>query len=113
MKKILQFKKIGGLTLVQLAMPFVSFAQIVNPLGTTNVPNLVSIVLTYITRVGVVVAIVAFIWSGFVFVRAQGKPAEIQKAKELFFYTVIGVAILLGAQLLASLVVGTIKSVGQ
>ncbi len=95
-------------------MPLVSFAQIKNPIGPNN-PDLrviITTILGYITKVGAMVAVVAFIYVGFVFVKAQGKPEEIKKAKGMFFWTVIGVAILLGANLLAQLVWGTISSLG-
>lgn len=102
-------------TIVSSSMfvPLISFAQIINPLGSNDIPSIVSTVLTYITRIGGVVAIIAFIYTGFLFVRAQGSDTKLADAKKIFFYTVIGVAILLGAQLLAALVVGTIKSLGK
>jgi len=109
-------KKLKTLIFTNLAIfsyPLFSFAQLMNPLGSDSIPNIVSTVMYFIVRVGAVVAVVAFIYVGFVFVRAQGKPEEIKKAKDMFFWTVIGVAILLGAQLLSQLVVGTIKSLGR
>jgi hypothetical protein len=110
LKKSLQLKNITTFATLLFSLPLLTFAQIMNPLKTTNVPQIVSMVLTYITRVGGVVAIIAFIWVGFLFVKAQGNQTKLTEAKNVFLYTVIGVAILLGAQLLATLVVGTIKS---
>ncbi|MBU6370855.1 MAG: hypothetical protein KGH93_02500 [Patescibacteria group bacterium] len=84
---------------------------ICNPLGTvTDVPNLVNTIMGYVTRIGGVIAIFAFIYSGYRFVAARGNTEELKTAKNIFFNTVIGVAILLGASLLASLVVSTIKN---
>ncbi len=93
-------------------MPSVSFAQIQNPLpGITNIPNLVHTILGYVVQVGGVIAICAFIYSGFKFVQARGNEKGLEEAKNIFFYTCIGVAILLGAQVIASIVVGTITNV--
>ncbi len=109
------FLKISYAFITPVFLSIASFAEaagIENPLGSnqTSIPNLVSLVLTYVTRVGGVVAIIAFIYAGFKFVQARGNETELKKAKDIFFWTVIGVAILLGAKLLADLVIGTIKS---
>ncbi len=108
-----QVKKTITLLAPQLLLPVIAMAQIVNPLGTEDVSGLVVTILTFIRRVGSVVAIIAFIWVGFKFIQAQGKPEELKKARGMFMWTVIGVAILLGAELLATLVVGTVKSLGN
>ncbi len=83
---------------------------IINPLGDKSIPQIIDEVLTFITKVGAVVAILAFIWVGFLFVKASGNDAKLKEAKSIFFWTVIGVAILLGAKLLADLVAQTIIS---
>ena len=58
-------------------------------------------------------AICAFIWVGFLYIKAQGNPSEITKAHNAFFGVCVGVAVLLGAQLIASIIVGTINSLGK
>ena len=57
------------------------------------------------------VATFAFIWAGFLYVKAQGNPGELDKAKTVFIDTCIGVAILLGAKIIASIIVGTINTI--
>ncbi|MBA4320719.1 MAG: hypothetical protein C0412_20180 [Flavobacterium sp.] len=94
-----------------LITPVFVFAQIANPLkGGTDIPKFISMILGYVVKIGGVLAIFAFILSGFYFVKAQGNETELTKAKNIFFNTCIGVAVLLGAQLIASLIVGTIGS---
>ena len=98
-------------SLLLLIAPFFVFAQITNPLKSgTDIPGFISKVLGYIVKVGAVIAVFAFIWAGFLFVKAQGNPEELKSAREIFVNTCIGVAVLLGAQLLASIIVGTINS---
>lgn len=60
-----------------------------------------------IAAVGVVVWIV---WAGFTFVTAQGKPAEIEKAKSRLLWSLIGAGILLGAAGIAEVVKTTIEA---
>jgi len=95
-----------------LVAPMFVFAQITNPLKAgTDIPKFVSSVLYYVVRVGGVVSIFAFIWSGYLFVQAQGSDTELGKAKEVFVNTCIGVAVLLGAQLIASIIINTLNSI--
>lgn len=112
--KIPNFKKLVASSAFFIFLPLLSFADVItNPLGSTSVPNLIAEILGYVTKVGGVVAICAFIWIGWRFIAAQGNTSKLSEAKKDFFYVIIGVAILLGAQLLAYLVVNTIKSLGQ
>ncbi len=96
---------------LSLTVPMFVFAQIKNPLGDSDmkISDFVATILGYIVKVGGVVAIFAFIWAGFLFVKAQGNPTELGKAKTVFINTCIGVAVLLGAQLIASIIVGTLN----
>lgn len=102
------------LSLSLLTVPFFVFAvstTINNPLGGLNdIPTFVTSILGYVVKIGGVLAIFFFIWSGFLFVKAQGNQAELTKAREIFLNTCIGVAVLLGAQLIASIIVGTLNS---
>lgn len=109
MKK--QFK-ITTLSSLMFAPLFaIAATTIANPLGGGNsIAGLIELLLGGVVRVGGVVAIFAFIWAGFLFVRAQGNPTELAKAKEIFLNTCIGVAVLLGAQLLASIIVNTLNT---
>lgn len=59
---------------------------------------------------GGVLVVLAFIWSGFMYVTAQGKPGEIEKANKSLLYTAIGTAILLGAKVLTSVISNTVNS---
>lgn len=108
------FASIVSLSFV--AIPFIVFAvtpatTIANPLsGLNDIPTFITKVLGYVVKIGGVFAIFMFIWSGYLFVKAQGNPKALEDAKNVFINTCIGVAILLGAQLIASIIVGTINS---
>ena len=97
---------------VILTLPMLLFAQIENPLGKdkTSIPNFIASILGGVVKIGGIFAIFAFIWAGFLFVKAQGNPEGLKTAREVFKNTCIGVAVLLGAQLIASIIVGTINS---
>jgi hypothetical protein len=95
-----------------LILPMFVFGQITNPLqGGTDIPTFISMILGYIVTIGGIVATFAFIWAGFLYVKAQGSDTELSKAKEVFVNTCLGTAVLLGAQLLSSIITGTISSI--
>ena len=58
---------------------------------------------------GMSIAVIFIIYSGFLYVKAQGKPGEIEKAHNALTWTLVGTAVLLGAWVLAGLVGGTIE----
>lgn len=98
----------GFISLFVLIFPIFVFAQIKNPLAINDIPSLVDKVLDYVVKIGAVVATLAFIWAGFVYVTAQGSAEKLKTAKEIFINTCIGTAILLGASLISKIITGTI-----
>jgi len=110
-----------------LILPTVSFAQltiipspaptssstssgtIVNPIpNITSISGLIQTLLTGFLKIGIPIVALAIIYCGFLFVKAQGKPEEITKAKDALLYTVIGAAILLGAWAIAQMISSTV-----
>jgi len=53
----------------------------------------------------------AIIYTGFLFVEAQGSPEKITKAKKALTYTIIGAAILLGAFVIADAIGKTVDEI--
>lgn len=93
-------------------------ARIPNPLkgcsGNTNgsvcLINLFnSLIDNVLLPLGAVLAILAFIWTGFMFVTAQGNETKLGTAKRALLYVVIGTAILLGARVLGAVIANTIE----
>jgi len=101
--------------LVFLSLSVVVFAEtsgpsvptIKNPLKSTNVQDILNDIMSLVTLVGSIIVVLFIIYSGYKFVTARGNPAEITKAKEILLATVIGGAILLGANLIARAVINT------
>jgi uncharacterized membrane protein len=122
MKKI-NYKKVCSVLLSFLViLPFITvFAQesaptaagkatINNPLAIYSFQALMLKLMDIVTVLGSIVVIFFIIYSGFKFVAARGNPGEIEKARNTFFATIIGAAILLGANVIAQVVVGTVES---
>ncbi len=80
--------------------------------GTTTLCGLLQKLFQGTVAVLVPVAVLFIIWSGFQFVLAQGNQKQLQKARRNFYYTIIGLAIFLGAWLLATVIAATVNAIG-
>ncbi len=84
-----------------------------NPLkNVKSINDLLYLIANIATYIGVILAVLALIWVGFKFVAAQGNPDKITEAKNYFFYIIIGVAILIGASAIISILKETLTSAG-
>ena len=84
-----------------------------NPLGNkvNNLPAFIYMILGIVFQIGVVVAVLFLMYVGFMFVTARGDTAKLETARTAFLYTVIGIALLLGAELIASIIGSTVNQV--
>jgi hypothetical protein len=103
-----------ALVIVSLfTMASLSYAAgtITNPLkGLNSIPEFVSSLLSFVAKIGGIFAVLALIWVGFLYVKARGNEKEIGAAHTAFKNTIIGIILLLGAQLIASIITGTINA---
>ena len=86
--------------------------QIENPFG-HGINSLFGLLQTVIEDIllpiGGVLAVLAFIYSGFLFVTAQGNENKLKDAKNALLNTAIGTAVLLGSWTIASVIENTIN----
>lgn len=88
-----------------------SLATIPNPLGKGNdtIMAFIKLLLDTLFPIASLVAVFFLIYSGFLMVTAGGNEEKLSKARQAFLWTVIGVAILLGAKVLSAVICGTIN----
>ena len=122
MTKILK-KVSAGLTLSSIVFLFpVSFVlascaspaagELPNPLKVCSVQDLLFLIAQIATYIGVIAAVIALIFVGFKFIAAQGKPEELTKARSMFFWIIVGIAILIGASLIVTILKNTLTAAG-
>jgi hypothetical protein len=70
--------------------------------------DFVELLLQGVIRIGLPIAVLFIVYSGFLFVTAQGSVTKLDEAKKTFLWTVVGVAIFLGSWTLAMIVKETI-----
>lgn len=79
--------------------------------GCNNLSDFVAAVLKAAVEVLMPFVVLAFIWSGFLFVRAQGNEEMLGEAKTAIYYSVLGAFILLGAWGFAEIIASTVGSI--
>jgi hypothetical protein len=104
-------------------IPIFSFAQghapapsepsvkIVNPIGVNDLNGLIKSILEGAIKIGIPIIALAIIYSGFLFVSAQGNAEKLKTAKRALIYSLVGAAILLGSWAIAQLISETVISV--
>ncbi len=80
-----------------------------NPLQFNTIQELIAAVLNLIVTLGTPLLVLAFVYVGFLFVHARGNEQELSKAKQAFFWTVIGAALVLGAFVISEVIQNTIS----
>lgn len=126
MKKI-----IGILMVLGMSLSFVSIAsaqsgyvtgstaplsantQLQNPIKYSTFSEFAAAVTKTAVRILLPFIVLAFIYSGFLFVKAQGNEKELEEAKKAIWYSLIGAFILLGAWGFAQIIGTTISTITQ
>ena len=84
--------------------------QLKNPLTVNSIQELLNLILQVVIIFAVPIIVFFVIYSGFLYVTAQGKPDQITKATKAFTWTIIGALIVLGAQILLIVITNTVNS---
>lgn len=109
-------KKIYWGVTVATFLPMVAFGTdtgslFSNPLGSSStLSSMISNIAKYAVQIGATVAVVMIVMSGYKFVTAGGDIKKLDEAKKMFFGTVVGTAILVGAWAIATAVQTTINA---
>ncbi len=84
-----------------------------NPLGNSvsDIPSFIVKIISFVLTIGVPIVTLAIIYSGFLFVTAQGNSEKLKSAKKTLLYTLVGAALLLGSLAIAEAIKGTIKEI--
>lgn len=111
------FKKIIIYTSA-LLLPYFAFADcheegsIQNPIRACSFADLIRDITQIILVVGLPLAALMIVLAGFQFVMAQGNEEKIKKARQTFYWTIIGAAVIIGARVIAEAVVNFAENLG-
>ena len=85
-----------------------------NPLGNTSdfKTLLNDKILPTLIAIGIPILVIFIVYTGYLFVSAQGNEKKLEEAKSALLWTVIGGAILIGAKVIAIAIQDTVGVVG-
>ncbi len=96
----------GGTSRPPIVLP-----KIPNPTAYGSLCDLINAVLNVVAEIAAIVAVLFIIFSGFLFVTAQGNPAKLEQAKKTFYTTIIGTAIIVGGSIITKIIINTVNAV--
>jgi hypothetical protein len=88
-------------------------ARIDNPIKANNFSEFASMVTKSAVQILLPFVVLAFMYSGFLFIKAQGNEKELEEAKKAIWYSMIGAFILLGAWSFAQIIGRTVSTLTQ
>ena len=92
---ILSVIVLSGFLFLNPAGAAISF---INPIRFKTFGELIGAIINFIFNIALVIAPIMFIISGFYFITAAGDPAKIKTAKDIIWYAVIGLVVVLLAK---------------
>lgn len=124
--KIMQTKKVEksilfflSICIIIVLVPFITKAAcpsdpdtIPNPIRACSFADLIRDLTQIILIIGLPLSALMIIFSGFKFVTAGGNEEQLKKARSMFFWTIIGTAVIIGARVIAEAVVNFAKDLG-
>ncbi|MES2007087.1 MAG: pilin [Patescibacteria group bacterium] len=86
--------------------------QLKNPLGVDSICKLIGLLLQAAVAIGIPIAVLFIVYAGFKFVMARGSPGALTEARSNLVATLIGIAIFVGASLIANVIIATLAQLG-
>jgi small-conductance mechanosensitive channel len=105
-RTFLPFALLLVLPLVSCAAPAATLSN-PSPGGGATLQDFIALLIKIIQAVGIPALVVAIIYSGYILLTAGGNEVQITKGKVWIFWTLIGAAIVMGAQVIADAVFAT------
>lgn len=103
----LQFILLFVLCSLFLVLPVlaVQTVNLVNPLGTEDIPSLLGRVIKGFLGITGTIALVMFVYGGILWLTSGGVPDKIKKGKDVFLWSVVGLIIIFSSYLLVDFVI--------
>lgn len=84
---------------------------VVNPLSFCTIQQFFDVVLSFLIQLAIPLIIFMIIFTGFKFVIARGNTTKLEEARMMFFYTILGGLLILGASIITRVLRGTVDSI--
>lgn len=99
------------LTLALMLAPGITLAALLdNPLGTTNITVVIARLIEAILGITGAVALLMFIYGGFLWLISAGDPKKVEKGKEVMKWAILGLVVIVTAYVIVSTIVSALES---
>jgi hypothetical protein len=102
--------KILVLVSITLAPSYLFAGTFRSPLQSATLEDFLLAILNVVIYIMYPIIVLMIVYTGFLFVSAQGNPAKLQEARRALVWTVIGALVILGSKALALAIKGTVQS---
>ncbi len=92
------------------ALPAEAGEGFVNPLQSLTLYDFLLAILNSVVFIMFPVIVLMLVYTGFLFVSAQGKPEKLSTARKVFIWTLIGGLVILGSKALALAIQATVEA---
>ena len=93
------------LAMTSALIPLSADAALTNPLGNVTIPQLAGRIINAALGISGSLALVMFIWGGFLWLTAAGKPERIKSGQNTLLWAVIGLVVIFGAYAIVNFVI--------
>lgn len=108
MKQFYYSMVLGSLLALSATGTPASAATLYNPLGDRSIPELIGFFIQAALGISGSIALLMVVYGGFLWLTAGGKTDRIEKGKQTLLWSVIGLAVIFGANILATFVINTL-----
>lgn len=83
-------------------------AALYNPLGERSIPQVIGFIIQAALGISGSIALAMIVWGGFLWLTSAGVPDRISKGQKTIVWSVIGLAVLFAANILATFIINTL-----
>lgn len=93
---------------LMLITPFMASAALENPLGTTDLHELIGRLIRTLLGLSGAAALLMFVWGGFLWLTSRGEPAAVTKGKDTLKWATLGLVVIFTAYILVNAVIDSL-----
>lgn len=92
-----------------LIFPLIASAALENPLGTTDIHELIGRLIRALLGLSGAAALLMFVWGGFLWLTSRGEPAQVKKGTDTLKWATFGLVVIFTAYILVNAVIDTLS----
>jgi hypothetical protein len=94
------------------AVPPQGVPKLQNPLKANSVGELVQNFVEIVSYLVILFAVLMLVWTGLQYILARGNPTKMSDLSKRLMWIIVGIAIVIGARVIISIVINTLKATG-